>query len=65
MSMTEVEINKKKICNHPYPEIKCYKCNGIFCYDCCGETNMDNVQATLNRGDYMLCPHCGKDICQE
>ena len=46
--------------NHRYSEEICPNCGHIFCYSCCGGTNVD--QGGKYAPDYMYCPKCSHDI---
>jgi len=43
---------------HEYAEKEC-ACGAVFCYACCGGTNVD--QGGKYDPDYMFCPECGAD----
>ena len=45
---------------HEYAEEKCPKCGTIFCWDCCGGTNVHH--GGKYEPDYMLCPVCKTDV---
>ena len=49
-------------CVHNYSTKVCPNCQGVFCYDCCNGTNVD--QGGKYDPDYMFCPHCGHDYYQ-
>lgn len=49
--------------HHRYAEIKCSACGKVFCYSCCGGTNVDQGGGK-HEEDFMLCPSCGKDCYQ-
>ncbi len=58
--MTDYKLKKTaEKCTHDYAEKQCLKCGEIFCYSCCGGTNVD--QGGKYESDYMTCPHCGFD----
>lgn len=48
--------------NHEYAEKTCV-CGEVFCYSCCGGTNVD--QGGKHEPDYMYCPDCGADYYAE
>ena len=48
--------------NHEYSEKIC-GCGKVFCYSCCGSTNVD--QGGKYEADYMTCPACGLDYYRE
>ncbi len=53
------------MCNpneHQYSEKICV-CGAVFCYSCCGGTNVD--QGGKYEPDYMLCPVCKADFYAE
>jgi hypothetical protein len=45
---------------HEYSEQKCSKCGEVFCWNCCGRTNVHH--GGKYAPDFMLCPKCGHDI---
>jgi len=47
---------------HEYAEKEC-ACGAVFCYACCGGTNVD--QGGKYDPDFMLCPKCGADYYKE
>ena len=49
--------------HHDYSAKTCPKCGKVFCYSCCGGTNVD--QGGKHQPDFMSCPQCGHDICQD
>ena len=55
-------MNWENICkqNHAYSEETCPKCGAVFCYTCCGGTNV--AEGGKYQDDFMLCPECGHDI---
>ena len=55
-----VENNELAVCGfHEYDEKTCPNCGQVFCYNCCGGTNVDN--GSKYEPDYMDCPSCGHD----
>jgi len=56
-------IKNESNCDHNYAEKTCVKCGTVFCYDCCGGTNVD--QGGKYTPDFMNCPNCGHDYYQE
>lgn len=48
---------------HEYSEETCPKCGKVFCWSCCGGTNVH--QGGKYEPDFMLCPKCGHDILAE
>jgi len=44
---------------HNYPSKTCPECGAIFCYTCCGSTNVE--EGGEYKPDYMTCPVCGRD----
>ena len=56
----------EKLCphyEHEYAEKICPHCGIMFCYTCCGGTNVD--QGGKYDPDYMNCPNCGHDYYQK
>lgn len=49
--------------HHKYSAKECPKCGKVFCYSCCGGTNVD--QGGKYEPDYMFCPACGADFYAE
>lgn len=47
---------------HSYSEQKCSECGEVFCFDCCGGTNV-HCGGKYEK-DYMLCPKCGHNILE-
>jgi hypothetical protein len=47
---------------HEYAEKTC-KCGEVFCFYCCGGTNVH--QGGKYEKDYMFCPSCGADFYAE
>lgn len=48
---------------HEYATETCPKCERVFCWACCGGTNVHH--GGKHEPDYMHCPACGHDICVE
>jgi predicted RNA-binding Zn-ribbon protein involved in translation (DUF1610 family) len=48
---------------HEYSEQKCPECGEVFCWNCCGGTNVH--QGGKHEKDFMLCPECGTDVLKE
>ncbi len=46
--------------NHEYAEKKCPQCEKIFCFSCCGKTNVH--EGGKYDPDFMTCPTCGADF---
>ena len=44
---------------HCYSERICPKCGHVFCWECCGWTNVH--EGGKYEEDYMECPKCGHD----
>lgn len=44
---------------HEYATKTCPSCGEIFCYSCCGSTNVE--QGGKYEPDYMTCPSCNHD----
>ena len=44
---------------HKYASKTCPKCDGVFCWECCKDTNVH--EGGKYAPDYMECPHCGHD----
>lgn len=49
--------------NHEYAEETCQKCGEVFCWACCGGTNIH--QGGKYEPDFMLCPVCKTDVKAE
>lgn len=45
--------------NHEYAEKTCVKCGHVFCFSCCGNTNVH--EGGKYQPDFMECPKCGHD----
>ena len=45
---------------HRYASRKCPICGTVFCWSCCGGTNVH--QGGKYETDFMFCPACGHDI---
>ena len=45
--------------SHEYGEKTCQSCGEVFCFSCCGGTNVHNGGKYV--ADYMFCPVCGRD----
>jgi len=45
---------------HEYAERSCQKCGTVFCWSCCGRTNVH--EGGKHEEDFMLCPSCGHDV---
>ena len=48
---------------HEYSEGTCPKCGRVFCFSCCGGTNVH--QGGKYEPDWMECPACGTDVLEE
>lgn len=46
--------------DHAYAERICPICGAIFCFNCCGNTNVH--EGGKYDPDFMNCPRCGHDI---
>lgn len=49
--------------NHEYASETCPKCGKVFCWACCGGTNVH--QGGKYEPDFMLCPVCKTDVKAE
>ena len=45
---------------HEYTTEQCPKCGAVFCFSCCGATNVHH--GGKHEPDFMECPKCGHDI---
>ena len=45
---------------HSYSDEPCPKCGHVFCWECCGSTNIHEGGKYIP--DFMLCPKCGHDV---
>lgn len=45
--------------HHEYAEKECPSCGDVFCWTCCGSTNVHEGGKYIP--DFMLCPSCGHD----
>lgn len=48
---------------HEYADKKCEKCQAVYCWTCCGQTNVHEGGKHVE--DFMLCPVCGHDYYEE
>ena len=48
---------------HEYSEQTCPECGEVFCWNCCGNTNVH--EGGKYDKDFMLCPKCGCDILSD
>jgi len=48
---------------HEYSEKTCPKCGQVFCWNCCGKTNVH--EGGKYEPDFMECPACGYDFYSE
>ena len=48
---------------HQYSERTCPKCGRVFCWNCCGNTNV--AEGGKYVADFMECPECGHDYFSE
>ena len=48
---------------HEYSEETCPKCGQVFCWNCCGKTNVH--EGGKYEPDFMECPACGHDFYSE
>lgn len=55
--------NNCEMGNHEYSEKECSSCGVIFCYSCCGYTNVAN--GGKYEQDSMTCPKCGHDYYED
>ena len=44
---------------HEYASKTCSRCGAVFCYACCGQTNVH--EGGKHIADFMTCPVCGQD----
>ena len=56
-------INNNMGIQHEYAEKECPKCKAIYCWTCCGNTNVH--EGGKYEPDFMLCPVCGHDYYLE
>lgn len=49
--------------HHKYSAETCPKCGKVFCWACCGGTNVH--QGGKYEPDFMLCPVCKTDVKAE
>lgn len=45
--------------HHDYAEKTCPECGDVFCWNCCGNTNVH--EGGKYDPDFMECPKCGHD----
>jgi hypothetical protein len=46
-------------CGHEYADKTCPVCGEVFCFNCCGSTNVH--EGGKYELDFMDCPKCGHD----
>lgn len=63
MKKMEDRWERADTCEHDYTTHVCPICGQHFCWSCCGATNVH--QGGKYDDDFMLCPKCGHDICQD
>jgi len=59
----EIEERCSNNYNHECAEKTCPQCGYIFCWACCGGTNVH--QGGKYEPDWMNCPNCGHDYYSE
>ena len=48
---------------HEYAEKTCPKCGAVFCFSCCGSTNVG--EGRKHSPKYMTCPICGQEYYED
>jgi len=49
--------------HHDYADKTCHNCGSVFCYTCCGRTNVH--EGGKYAPDFMTCPVCDHDYYSE
>lgn len=59
-----MELNDCKSADtHEYSPVECSKCGHVFCFACCGYTNVHQGGKYVD--DKMTCPNCGHDYYEK